>query len=107
MRVREFLLVFAPGAMSLECLGQSRMTSGIVLDNAPDETGGSLPESSVEPKNLDANYATATGTSEEGHFVLLSLTPGRYALTVSKQGFATVLLKMRFARWERRSRRTP
>jgi hypothetical protein len=89
MRVKEFLLVFALEVMSMSgACGQSKFTPGTIRGNVPDGKACSLPGAGVEAKNLVTNDATTTVTSEEGHFVFLSLAPGRYALTVSKQGFA-------------------
>src|SRR5207248_8085540 len=45
----------------------------------------------VEAKNLDTNLTQSETTNTDGHFAFLSLAPGRYTLTISKQGFATVL----------------
>src|SRR5205823_11417500 len=42
-------------------------------------------------KNLDTNFTQTDTTNTDGHFAFLSLAPGRYTLTISKQGFATVL----------------
>ncbi len=56
-----------------------------------DEKGGSVPGAAVEAKNLDTNYVRSETTSADGHFAFLNLAPGRYTLTITKQGFATVL----------------
>lgn len=89
MRVKEFLLVFTLGVVSVSgAWGQSKFAPGTIRGNVPDGKACSLPGTGAEAKNLVTNDATTTVTSEEGHFVFLSLAPGRYALTVSKQGFA-------------------
>src|SRR5437588_1294535 len=56
-----------------------------------DEKGGSIAGATVEAKNLDTNFTQTETTNADGHFAFLSLAPGRYTLTISKQGFATVL----------------
>ncbi len=56
-----------------------------------DEKGGSVPGASVEARNLDTNYVRTETSNSDGHFIFLSFAPGRYTLTISKQGFATIL----------------
>ena len=92
MRLRELLLVFTLGVLSVSnAWAQSQITSGMVQGDVLDEKGGSVPGANVEAKNLDTNYAATATTNEAGHFAFLSLVPGRYTVTVSKEGFATVL----------------
>ena len=89
-----FCVLFVCG-MALLCAssgwGQAQITAGTVQGDVLDEKGGSVPGASVDAKNLDTNYVRAETTNNDGHFVFLSLAPGRYNLTITKQGFATVL----------------
>ena len=71
--------------------GQAQITSGTVQGDVLDERGGSVAGASVEAKNLDTNFTQSEATNTDGHFAFLSLAPGRYTLTISKSGFATVL----------------
>ncbi len=71
--------------------GQAQITSGTVQGDVLDEKGGSVAGASVEAKNLDTNFTQTDTTNTDGHFAFLSLAPGRYTLTISKSGFATVL----------------
>src|SRR5262252_201757 len=71
--------------------GQAQITSGTVQGDVLDEKGGSVAGASVEAKNLDTNFTQTETTNTDGHFAFLSLSPGRYTLTISKSGFATVL----------------
>lgn len=71
--------------------GQSQITSGTVQGDVLDEKGGSVAGATVEAKNLDTNFVQTDTTNTDGHFAFLSLTPGRYTLTFSKQGFATII----------------
>jgi len=71
--------------------GQAQITSGTVQGDVLDEKGGSVAGASVEAKNLDTNFTQTETTNTDGHFAFLSLAPGRYTLTISKSGFATVL----------------
>src|SRR5712692_4656990 len=71
--------------------GQAQITTATVQGDVLDEKGGSVPGATVEAKNLDTNFTQTDTSSADGHFAFLSLAPGRYTLTISKQGFATVL----------------
>src|ERR1700720_1436032 len=71
--------------------GQSQITAGTVLGDVVDEKGGSVAGATVEAKNLATNYVQSDTTNTDGHFAFLSLAPGRYTLTISKQGFATII----------------
>src|SRR5215472_4211317 len=85
-----FVLALALGCGS-SLFGQSQITSGTVQGDVLDEKGGSIAGASVEAKNLDTNFVQTETSNTDGHFAFLSLAPGRYTLTISKQGFATVL----------------
>src|SRR6266581_6750309 len=85
-----FVLTLALG-LALSAWGQSQITSGTVQGDVLDEKGGSVAGASVEAKNLDTNFTQTDTTNTDGHFAFLSLAPGRYTLTISKSGFATVL----------------
>lgn len=56
-----------------------------------DEKGGTVPGAAVQAKNLGTNYTRTDTTDADGHFALLNLAPGRYSITISKSGFATIL----------------
>jgi hypothetical protein len=71
--------------------GQSQITAGTVEGNVLDEKGGSVAGATVEAKNLSTNFVKTDTTNTDGHFAFLSLAPGRYTLTISKTGFATVV----------------
>jgi carboxypeptidase family protein len=71
--------------------GQAQITSGTVQGDVLDEKGGSVAGATVEAKNLDTNFTQTDTSNPDGHFAFLSLAPGHYTLTISKQGFATVL----------------
>src|SRR5205807_4231507 len=71
--------------------GQSQITAGTVQGDVLDEKGGSVAGATVEAKNLATNFTQTDITGEDGHFAFLSLAPGRYTLTISKTGFATIV----------------
>ncbi len=85
-----FVLTLALGLAS-PGWGQSQITAGTVQGDVLDEKGGSVAGATVEAKNLATNFVQTDTTNTDGHFAFLSLAPGRYTLTISKQGFATIL----------------
>src|SRR5467141_859461 len=71
--------------------GQSQIAAGTVQGDVVDEKGGSVAGATVEAKNLATNFVQTDTTNTDGHFAFLSLAPGRYTLTISKAGFATIV----------------
>src|ERR1044072_7551919 len=80
------LLAVAPAAVAL-----TQISSGVIQGTVMDEQGAVVPGANVEVKNLETNLVKNLSTDEGGRFVFLQLPPGRYTLTVSKSGFATVV----------------
>lgn len=72
---------------------QTQITTGTIQGTVVDENNAAVPGASVEIKNLETNSTRNLTTDEEGRFVALSLPPGRYKVTVTKQGFATLLVE--------------
>jgi hypothetical protein len=69
---------------------QTQITTGVIQGTVEDEQGATLPGASVEVRNVGTNLTKSLTTDEGGRFVFLQLPPGRYTLTASKQGFATL-----------------
>ena len=82
------ILVFAVGV-----LAQTQITGGTIQGTVLDANGAALPGANVEVKNVDTNFVRTSTTDEEGRFVALQLPPGRYTVTVSKSGFATLVVE--------------
>jgi len=71
--------------------GQAQITSGSIQGDVVDEKGGAVADSTVEALNVDTNLTKTVNTDTEGRFDFLSLPPGRYTVTASKTGFATLV----------------
>src|SRR5215470_6733713 len=69
---------------------QTQITTGVIQGTVLDETGAIVAGASVEVKNTDTNLTKTLTTVSDGRFVFLQLPSGRYTLTVSKQGYATL-----------------
>jgi hypothetical protein len=72
---------------SISALAQD-ITSGTIQGTVTDEHGAAIPGAAVEAKNLGTNFTRVFTTDSDGRFTLLSMPPGRYVVSITKQGFA-------------------
>jgi hypothetical protein len=70
--------------------GQAQITTGNIQGTVMDEKGGVVADATVEVTNLDTNLTKSGTTGTDGEYQCLSLPSGRYTVTVSKAGFATI-----------------
>jgi hypothetical protein len=77
-------------AMAVSGHSQTQITTGTIEGIVTDEKDAAIPGANVEVKNVDTNLSRTMETDESGRFVFLQMPPGRYSLTVTKQGFATL-----------------
>jgi hypothetical protein len=94
--MKRLIRLVAPGlplllALASGVFAQTQITTGVIQGTVLDEQGGVVPGANVEVKNPDINFSRTLTTDGDGRFVFLQLSSGRYTLTVSKQGFATVI----------------
>jgi hypothetical protein len=93
--MKKFLCAFFVLALALVCApkswSQAQITTATVEGDVLDERGGGIPDATVEIKNLDTNFSRTVSTNDDGHYTFLNLPPGRYTVTVTKQGFATIV----------------
>src|SRR5215217_531676 len=68
---------------------QSQSTTGTIQGTVVDANGAAVADANVEIKNLDTNSSRSLTTDNEGRFTALLLQPGKYSVTVTKQGFGT------------------
>src|SRR5438128_49273 len=72
---------------------QTQITTGTTQGTVTDANGAIVPGVNVEIKNLETNFSRTLTSDDGGRFVALALPPGSYSVSVSKQGFATVVLE--------------
>src|SRR6185503_6847143 len=75
--------------VALTVSAQSQITTGTIRGTALDANGAVVPGANVEIKNADTNISRSLTTDEEGRFIAPQLQPGKYSVTIAKQGFAT------------------
>lgn len=72
---------------------QTQITTGTIQGTISDANGAALPGASIEFKNAETNFSRTAISDEEGRFIALQLPPGRYTLTITKSGFATLVVE--------------
>jgi hypothetical protein len=82
--------------MSKVCLGlllcvlpSAAQFSSAIQGTVTDTTSAAVPAAKVTLKNVDTGILRETLTSTEGFYLISSLGPGTYTLTVEKPGFAS------------------
>src|SRR6059058_6037343 len=78
-------------AFTAPAFSQSQVTTGTIQGDISDANGAAVAGATVEIKNLDTSLTKTLTTDEGGRFIALALPPGKYSVTVSKQGFATAV----------------
>jgi hypothetical protein len=86
------ICVFVSLLLAGSAVAQTQITAGTIQGTVLDANGAAVPGANVEVKNLDTNFSRSTTTDEEGRFVALQLPPGPYSVTVTKTGFATMVV---------------
>ena len=90
--IRQLTLCFA----IMPCLSgwaQVQSTTGTIQGQVSDQSGGVVPDASIEVRNQETNSVRNATSDNSGNFVFLSLQPGSYVLTVAKSGYATTVQK--------------
>ncbi len=72
-------------------LAQTQITTGVIQGILLDPQGAVVAGATIEVKNPATNFTKTLSSDGEGRFVFLQLDSGRYVLTASKQGFATLI----------------
>src|SRR5215510_2064699 len=68
-------------------------TTGQLVGAVQDQSGAVVPGVELQLQNDDTKAVLTAAASADGGFVFPTLSPGRYTLTVSKQGFETTIYK--------------
>ena len=82
-----FVLAIALVPRAIAQQSTNAQITGIVTDS----TGASVPGSSIKATNTATNVEYPTVSNEAGVYVLPQMVPGPYKITVSKEGFQTLV----------------
>ncbi|MEW5979637.1 MAG: carboxypeptidase regulatory-like domain-containing protein [Acidobacteriota bacterium] len=74
----------------MRLLAQVAGASASINGTVADPSGGVIPGAQVVVHDVERNLDKSTLTNERGYYVLLDLTPGKYTMRVTKEGFSSV-----------------
>jgi hypothetical protein len=78
-------------AWTIPAAAQTQITTSVIEGVVVDASAAVLPGVTVEVRNADTNFARTLVTDRDGRFVALQLPPGRYTVTFTLPGFATLV----------------
>ena len=84
-----FALLLGTG-LSLPIAAQH--TSAGADGTVTDATGSMLPDAQVVLTNVDTNVSARVMTNKSGYFAFVNVNPGQYKMTITKQGFKSVVV---------------
>ena len=100
MRTRHVLIAIAVLlAVRIPAAAQTQITTSVIEGVVVDASAAVLPGVTVEVRNADTNFARTLVTDRDGRFVALQLPPGRYTVTFSLPGFATLVQENLMRPW--------
>ena len=85
------LVLITTLAAAVQATTQTQITTGVIQGTVVDPQGAAVVGAVVEVRNVDTNFSARMNSDADGWFIFLQLPPGRYTVTVSKQGFATLI----------------
>lgn len=68
---------------------QAQVSTASINGTVTDPSGALIPGATVTLKNVATNVERSTTTNSAGNYVLVNINPGRYTITVHKDGFTT------------------
>ncbi len=87
-RIGFFLVLLS--IWSVNVLAQD-ITSGTIQGTVSDEQGAFIPGATVEARNTRTNFSKTFTTDSDGRYTFLSMPPGNYRVSATKQGFTRVI----------------
>jgi hypothetical protein len=78
-------------ALTAAAGAQTQITTAGIEGVVVDASGGVLPGVTVEVRNINTNLTRTLQTDPQGRFTALQLPPGRYKVTFTLSGFATLV----------------
>ena len=89
MRFRVILAVVL--LASTASLAVAQITSATISGSIKDQTGGVLPGVDVVVRNVDTGLTRSAVTDSNGYFTVPGLSPGKYEVRASLQGFTSAV----------------
>jgi len=85
-QTRALLSAIILAVISSTCIAQ--VEQGSITGAILDQTRASIPKVTVTATNVATQVVAKTETNDDGYYKIPYLTPGRYAITAEKTGFA-------------------
>ena len=70
-------------------VAQAQLSTATINGTVSDPSGAVIPDATVTLKNVGTNVDRSTTTNSAGNFTVVNINPGRYIVTVHKDGFGT------------------
>src|SRR5918999_2521706 len=83
------LIVSIAFALLITTTAGAQIITGTIEGTVVDANQAVVPGATVELKHVETNTTRTVTTDDEGRFNAPLLQPGKYSVTVSRQGFAT------------------
>jgi outer membrane receptor protein involved in Fe transport len=77
------------GEITLLCRGYGQSASSAINGTITDKSAAQVPEARIILRNVDTNIQRVTSSGSSGTYSITDLSPGRYSLQVTKDGYAT------------------
>lgn len=90
---RLFPLTLILAALLTGATARAQSATGQITGSVEDAAGARVPGASVTVTNLDTSLQRQAVTNESGDFAVPLLSPGKYRVEVTAQGFKTVLVE--------------
>src|SRR5690349_16455412 len=90
---RAIYLCFLALGLSVPVYWAQLSSTGTVSGTVTDKSGALVPQAAVTLVNTDTGVHTTTHTNNEGSFTVPGLLTGTYSVTISKDGFQTVVVQ--------------
>ncbi len=87
------ICLFAAFVFAGAAAAQTQITTGTIQGTVLDANGAAVPGANIDVRNVNTNFVRTTTSDDEGRFVAPQLPSGTYSLTVTKTGFATLVVK--------------
>jgi hypothetical protein len=88
LRIHAYAVSFILTLLIIPTVFAQSQTTGQIEGVVKDPQGALVADASVEAKNVDTRRVNAVTTNNDGRYTILSLQPGIYIITATKEGFA-------------------
>src|SRR5260370_36472831 len=85
------ICVFTPSTTNTILAASLALSSATLSGRVTDPNGLVIVGAKVEATNVGTNITFSSETNGEGFFVISNIPPGRYRVTVEKQGFQSIV----------------